>query len=1028
MRKHLLHILTVLFAVCFGACLFAACGDQENNDGNVDDQPATYTLTYDANGGSGSVLSEKHKEGEKVTLKGADAFTYADHTLTGWSDGAKTYAPAEEFTMPAANVTMKAQWKEEQGTVDPPSAQKYTVTMEANANATFEIVEPAAGPYEKGTVVKFTVTAKSGYKVKSVKNGNETLTATDGKYSVTVGEANIVITVETEAESTNPPQPTQYDVTLDVTGGGNGNSAVLDKSGKVNANTEITLTLTVASNYKAEVKINGQAVSFTGNTYKFTVTANTTVSVTFIQESTNPPQPTDPTKNFTEFLIANILPYSVTQCQISIQAKAAGYASVGEMKGDVKLLIGAVEFPANEVTVDSGSGIYNLFFPVDITTLNIARDQSAAVTLRSVAAGRSYSCPATNVNETENKVQFEHDIYTLQYASGSLTLKHTYEEVVEKKITFGGVSFEFDNGESKIYLMLNLQTQGYEEGAVLAAKLKVGTLEFTAREGVSNKALLRYDLTGGTPSVEDLTAGKYAVVLVVDGDNYECPTVQTGQVGLQTKDSKTFTLKEEGGKLYLIVEGGEPAAPLASIEGVWTGTFSGEQVGLEGVEQAIVTVTVKKTDDHIDFVISIEATGNNITYAMQMSKANEENRYGADGAGEVYLDENGHLVVIPGEKPLTFENKSEDMGSIALPAGGTYSSEGNGKSISVTFGDHPSLTMETQPYDVEFVVIGKYIACLQKSAAQTESVRGGLLVLAAGSDENTLTAYAGDGTTVTLTKENTGTQPSTPSDKALTEFINANMIRLDNTNMQLILRAKATGYASAAEMKEDVKLLIGTAEFSSSQVDLAGDQVTYVIFFNVLVSSLNIENGASAEVQIKSTAAGKTYPCPATSVDDNQHEVQYNHDIFTLKIESGKLLLAHTYLATVEKTLSFAGTVFIDAGDGRIIIGLCLSATTFTDEELKTAKLHIGGLTFTADSDTSSAAIRFSVYGVSGASSVGTLGTGKYEVTLELDGKTYKGATVMNGKIEKDIAREGKTYSLDAEGADAAKAIYLTIA
>ena len=176
MRKHLLHILTVLFAVCFGACLFAACGDQENNDGNVDDQPATYTLTYDANGGSGSVLSEKHKEGEKVTLKGADAFTYADHTLTGWSDGAKTYAPAEEFTMPAANVTMKAQWKEEQGTVDPPSAQKYTVTMEANANATFEIVEPAAGPYEKGTVVKFTVTAKSGYKVKS----NETLTATDG--------------------------------------------------------------------------------------------------------------------------------------------------------------------------------------------------------------------------------------------------------------------------------------------------------------------------------------------------------------------------------------------------------------------------------------------------------------------------------------------------------------------------------------------------------------------------------------------------------------------------------------------------------------------------------------------------------------------------------------------------------------------------------------------------------------------------------------------------------------------------------
>ena len=69
MRKHLLRILTVLLVVCFGAALFAACGD--NNDKDPDQgSEMTYTLTYNANGGTGADIKETHKAGEEVILKG----------------------------------------------------------------------------------------------------------------------------------------------------------------------------------------------------------------------------------------------------------------------------------------------------------------------------------------------------------------------------------------------------------------------------------------------------------------------------------------------------------------------------------------------------------------------------------------------------------------------------------------------------------------------------------------------------------------------------------------------------------------------------------------------------------------------------------------------------------------------------------------------------------------------------------------------------------------------------------------------
>ena len=154
MRKHLLRILTVLLIACFGACLFAACGGEGTGTGNGGDE-TTYTLTYDANGGTGTVAAETHKEGDKVTLKGADAFTNEGYTFKEWSDGSKTYSAGASFTMPAKNVTMKAQWEPTGST---PATYTLTFTGDKD-NVDIEIEGGAKEAYEENSKVRFSATA-----------------------------------------------------------------------------------------------------------------------------------------------------------------------------------------------------------------------------------------------------------------------------------------------------------------------------------------------------------------------------------------------------------------------------------------------------------------------------------------------------------------------------------------------------------------------------------------------------------------------------------------------------------------------------------------------------------------------------------------------------------------------------------------------------------------------------------------------------------------------------------------------------
>jgi uncharacterized repeat protein (TIGR02543 family) len=71
------------------------------------------SVSYNANGGSGTMSSQSVDEGSSVTLA-ANGFTYANVNFDGWNtkaDGSGTPYKAGESITPTANLTLYAQWK-----------------------------------------------------------------------------------------------------------------------------------------------------------------------------------------------------------------------------------------------------------------------------------------------------------------------------------------------------------------------------------------------------------------------------------------------------------------------------------------------------------------------------------------------------------------------------------------------------------------------------------------------------------------------------------------------------------------------------------------------------------------------------------------------------------------------------------------------------------------------------------------------------------------------------------------------------
>ncbi|MCH5350513.1 MAG: InlB B-repeat-containing protein [Clostridiales bacterium] len=69
-----------------------------------------HTVTYDADGGLGSVPAESHVAGDEFNLSTGASLTKAGYTLRGWLSGGASYALGETVSMPNSDITFKALW------------------------------------------------------------------------------------------------------------------------------------------------------------------------------------------------------------------------------------------------------------------------------------------------------------------------------------------------------------------------------------------------------------------------------------------------------------------------------------------------------------------------------------------------------------------------------------------------------------------------------------------------------------------------------------------------------------------------------------------------------------------------------------------------------------------------------------------------------------------------------------------------------------------------------------------------------
>ena len=178
--------------------------------------PTMYTVSFDANGGSGSMAELTKEEGTKFELP-ANGFTAPEgYRFVGWKvNGAGvTLAVGTEFTV-TGNVTLVAQWE---------AIPAYTVSFAANGGSG----TMASVSVQEGNVYALPqcgFTAPEGYKFVGWKVGDEETLRQPG-YQITVS-ADVVVTAQWELIPV-----VYYTVTFNANGGTGTMEAVQVKQGE----------------------------------------------------------------------------------------------------------------------------------------------------------------------------------------------------------------------------------------------------------------------------------------------------------------------------------------------------------------------------------------------------------------------------------------------------------------------------------------------------------------------------------------------------------------------------------------------------------------------------------------------------------------------------------------------------------------------------------------------------------------------------------------------------------------------------
>ena len=190
---------------------------------------ADFIITFNGNGGSGSMGPVTVKAGTNYILPACGFTAPADQEFKAWQIGGTEYKVGDSYTV-NGDTEIKALW--ENSVITPTT---YTVTVSNDGNGTGTATPSAAAA---GTEITLAATPNKGYHFKEWQVISGGVTIENNRFTMPDGNVEVKAIFEKDA-------PTEY--TIIVTSGGNGTASA--SHAKAVVDTEITLTATPNKGY-----------------------------------------------------------------------------------------------------------------------------------------------------------------------------------------------------------------------------------------------------------------------------------------------------------------------------------------------------------------------------------------------------------------------------------------------------------------------------------------------------------------------------------------------------------------------------------------------------------------------------------------------------------------------------------------------------------------------------------------------------------------------------------------------------------
>ena len=236
---------------------------------------ADCTITFNGNGGSGSMDSVTVKAETNYILPACGFTAPADQEFKAWEIGGTEYKVGDSYTV-LGDTEIKALWE---NSVITPTTHTVTVSNDGNGTGTATPSIAAAG-----TTITLTATPNKGYHFKEWQVISGGVTIKDDKFLMPDSNVEVRAIFEKDA----PPVPTEFTITVKTDGNGTASAS----PAKAVAGAEITLSATPDKGYHLkEWQVESPAgLVITNN--KFTM-PDTNVAIKAIFEEDAPPAPTE---------------------------------------------------------------------------------------------------------------------------------------------------------------------------------------------------------------------------------------------------------------------------------------------------------------------------------------------------------------------------------------------------------------------------------------------------------------------------------------------------------------------------------------------------------------------------------------------------------------------------------------------------------------------------------------------------------------------------------------------------------------